>query len=216
MIEELKGVVNQLTAYIRLLQTRLSNPDWSNIDNSYPNFKEKGPSTQALATEEASIGIMVHTMFTRNSIHGLAPNQALWGADTLFNQSLRRDASYVSNSISDVSSLSSGFGDGDIVMPRPAAKSHTTTQRHSSILYDPSQRPETTYSESTDGGRPRFRPMSSWVRHQAGRVERAKQDELDASDPTAVVELPLEQEFAMMMPDGQEPRLVDMTPGDME
>lgn len=138
--------------------------------------------------------------------------------------------------ISDLSSLSSGFGDGDIVVPSKQSRKSTTSSklqhvtnaseaersgsnRHSTattVNSGSSGRRDTVYTEaSEDSGPPRFRTVSAWVRQQSGRVKREKQREQDAADesgtPPPVPAIPPEQEFRLMMPDGEEPRRVEDT-----
>lgn len=139
--------------------------------------------------------------------------------------------------MSDLSSLSSGFGDGDIVVPRQARKSTTGasklqnvtstadleqrgTSRHSTATTmttteSGSARRDTVYTEASEDSPPRFRTVSAWVRQQSGRVKREKQREQDAADesgnPPPVPAIPPEQEFRLMMPDGQVPRPVEDT-----
>lgn len=104
--------------------------------------------------------------------------------------------------VSDMSSLSSGFGDGDIIMPPPATAS---SPAHRSTLSAGNR--ETVYTEASEDSPPRFRTVNSWVRQQSGRVRREQRDE---STPPVPVLPPLEFDLGMMMPDGQTPRRVDM------
>lgn len=101
---------------------------------------------------------------------------------------------------SEMSSLSSGFGDGDIIMPPPqiAIAPHLLARRAESTAGG-SER-DTVYSEDSN---PRFRTVNSWVRQQSGRMKRQQE-----SDAPPVPALPLEQEFRLMMPDGEVPRRV--------
>lgn len=107
--------------------------------------------------------------------------------------------------VSQMSSLSSGFGDGDIIMPPPQA---ATSPAHRSMASNSSNGSElngnrdTVYTENTEDSPPRFRTVNSWVRQQSGRVRRAQDDVL----PPVPMLPPLEQDLGMMMPDGQTPR----------
>lgn len=112
---------------------------------------------------------------------------------------------------SEISSLSSGFGDGDIVIPqdRPISNSDTTNSKNNYTVNveeftlrppPPAQYRETMYTETSEDAAPRFRTVNSWVRQQTGRVKRAVQ---------APATAPPEPEFTMMMPDGEEPRRAD-------
>lgn len=104
--------------------------------------------------------------------------------------------------VSDMSSLSSGFGDGDIIMLPPATAS---SPAHRSTLSTSNR--ETVYTEASEDSPPRFRTVNSWVRQQSGQVRREQRDE---STPPVPVLPPLEFDLGMMMPDGQTPRRVDM------
>lgn len=104
--------------------------------------------------------------------------------------------------VSDMSSLSSGFGDGDIIMPPPATASSPAHRSNLSNASDGNR--DTVFTEASDDSPPRFRTVNSWVRQQSGRVQR------DESTPPVPVLPPLEFDLGMMMPDGQTPRRVDM------
>ncbi|KAM3514491.1 hypothetical protein MY11210_001834 [Beauveria gryllotalpidicola] len=139
--------------------------------------------------------------------------------------------------ISDLSSLSSGFGDGDIFVPSKQTRKSTTSskpQNHAMSNSDSNNsrhstattvttttrgggdtRRDTVFTEASEDSPPRFRTVSSWVRQQSGRVKREKQREQDAADesgtPPPVPAIPPEQDFRLMMPDGEVPRRVEDT-----
>lgn len=83
-----------------------------------------------------------------------------------------------------------------------------------------SARRDTVCTEASEDTPPRFRTVNSWVRQQSGRVKREKQREEDAATesgtPPPVPAIPPEQEFRLMMPDGEEPRRVEDTPAATE
>ena len=109
--------------------------------------------------------------------------------------------------ISEWSSLSSGFGDGDIIMPPPQAATspaHRTSRAPSEMLSGGESRRDTVYTEVSEDSTPRFRTVNSWVRQQSGRLRRAQDD----APPVPL--LPPEQDFRLMMPDGEIPRKVDV------
>ncbi|KAL7957616.1 hypothetical protein V8C34DRAFT_285279 [Trichoderma compactum] len=132
--------------------------------------------------------------------------------------------------MSDVSSLSSGFGDGDIVIIQPptaataktaypgAADTHVNViavrsspeRKHFSDRFSNriSRGDTVGTSSSSEDGRPRFRSISSWVGQQSRRVRRAAANRNEDGVPD-VPDVPPEQGFDMMMPDGQEPRRVE-------
>ncbi|KAJ8122229.1 hypothetical protein O1611_g9894 [Lasiodiplodia mahajangana] len=85
---------------------------------------------------------------------------------------------------SEISSLSSGFGDGDIIMPPPNIVARlpvpqiasTDTSNSSSPWTSRTgteQRRETTYTMASDRP-PQFRSINSWVDQQKERIERAR------------------------------------------
>lgn len=127
--------------------------------------------------------------------------------------------------ISDLSSLSSGFGDGEIVVPRAVAKARASTGSSGSrgstngtrTPRSPrSPRRDTVYTEASEDTPTRFRTVNSWVRVQTSRIKRANWREQDTGSDSnggapPVPQLPPEQDFGMMMPDGEEPRRVSDT-----
>lgn len=143
------------------------------------------------------------------------------------------------NRASELSSLSSGFGDGDIVVPElfikppPAAsinvrQSTTGMGRRFSWMSRGGSSRDTVYTESSEDSPPRFRSVTSWVNQQAGRVKRGQlRAEAagggDDDDPPPVPQLPgqlgvpgmhnppAEQSFTLMMHDGETPRPVEST-----
>ncbi|KAL7919903.1 hypothetical protein ACQKWADRAFT_183815 [Trichoderma austrokoningii] len=136
------------------------------------------------------------------------------------------------NRISDVSSLSSGFGDGDIVIIQPPNITAATPNR--SNAFDPNinlgaavrtspkrksfgsrfsrnnsrdQSRDTVMTNSSEDLRPRFRTVSSWV-HQQSRRTKKRYAANRSEDRGMTTPLP-EQGFDMMMPDGEKPRRVE-------
>lgn len=127
---------------------------------------------------------------------------------------------------SELSSLSSGFGDGDIFIPGMPQQPAPTTQALRSSQngvgrssWMSRSRRDTVYTEHSEDLPPRFRTVDSWVNQQSGRINRAQQKaEREAADIPPVPGLPAgtgrngmppEQEFTMMMPDGEVPRRAD-------
>ncbi|KAL7894997.1 hypothetical protein HDV63DRAFT_406753 [Trichoderma sp. SZMC 28014] len=137
--------------------------------------------------------------------------------------------------ISDVSSLSSGFGDGDIVIIQPpgtAAATYAVTPNRtntfdsninlSAVRNSPERKSfgsrfsrnnsrdhsrDTYMTNSSEDLRPRFRTVSSWVRQQSHRTKQ-RSAASRSEDRGMTTPLP-EQGFDMMMPDGEVPRRVD-------
>ncbi|KAK3313481.1 hypothetical protein B0H66DRAFT_629394 [Apodospora peruviana] len=143
------------------------------------------------------------------------------------------------NRRSALSSISSGFGDGDLVVPGPViatpqpiltvpGETGNYSKRFSWMSQSQSQgRRDTIYTESSEDMPPRFRSLTSWVDQQTGRIKRAQQRELEEGLPPPVPHLigqpgvpgvhnlPHEQSFNMMMPDDEQPRRVDYSAATM-
>jgi hypothetical protein len=135
---------------------------------------------------------------------------------------------------SDLSSISSGFGDGDIIImpnntvttvntarlptpPSPVANPSrgvaASSSRQSSMRSHRTNtgsslrydsRRDTASTQVSIESRPRFHSVNSWVKQQSGQVRRAQQSGGDT--PPVPMLPPPEQELRYMMPDGEEPR----------
>ncbi|KAK0711350.1 hypothetical protein B0H67DRAFT_585080 [Lasiosphaeris hirsuta] len=131
------------------------------------------------------------------------------------------------NRASEISSLSSGFGDGDIIVaPQPTAPAYprTASSRYSSrfswMSQDPSKR-DTIYTQTSEDMPPRFRTVNSWVDQQTGRIKRAQRREETSTAPPVpqlpgqtgipgIHNPPNEQGYDMMMDDEKPRRVEDM------
>lgn len=135
------------------------------------------------------------------------------------------------NRSSDLSSISSGFGDGDIVIPdsmlegvsqqpqqRPQQQQQRRTRntllsRFSQFARGNTDRDrDTVYSQGGDDVAPRFRTVASWVNQQSSRVKHGQAGGADPFAPPlpgSYNGLPPEQRFDMMIDDGERPRRVD-------
>lgn len=127
---------------------------------------------------------------------------------------------------SELSSLSSGFGDEDIIVPPPAATrqpsappgpSRLSYQQTPSVSRKNSvanaseagnSYRDTVYTTTSEDMPPRFRTVNSWVNQQTGRVRRAEQRTNEDIPP--VPSMPAEERYTMMM-DDEEPRRPDAT-----
>lgn len=127
---------------------------------------------------------------------------------------------------SELSSISSGFGDGDIILPPPAAAQSDMGPRPFSFMKKQNlsrsnsvanrseagsngQR-DTVYTTTSEDMPVRYRSVNSWVNQQTGRAQR-QAERSDAEDVPPVPDLPPEQRLTMMMDDGEEPRRYDDT-----
>ncbi|KAJ4391463.1 hypothetical protein N0V93_005080 [Gnomoniopsis smithogilvyi] len=128
---------------------------------------------------------------------------------------------------SELSSISSGFGDGDIIVPPMAtlqqgqdprpysfAKSSASRSRANSVatrseVGSNGQR-DTIYTTTSEDMPTRYRSVNSWVNQQTGRVERQQRRDSDEEIPPVPI-LPPEQRLTMMMDDGEEPRRYEDT-----
>lgn len=127
---------------------------------------------------------------------------------------------------SEISSLSSGFGDEDIIVPPPAAARQFNAPGATRLSYQ--QTPnmsrknsvanvseagngnrDTVYTTTSEDMPPRFRTVNSWVNQQTGRVRRAEQRAEEDIPP--VPSMPAEERYTMMM-DDEEPRRPDAAP----
>ncbi|KAI5457729.1 hypothetical protein BGZ63DRAFT_66115 [Mariannaea sp. PMI_226] len=116
---------------------------------------------------------------------------------------------------SDLSSISSGFGDGDIIIT-PNNTVATVNTAKLPVPPSPVANPSGDLSKSyrnrdsardtqiSIDPRPRFHSVSSWVKQQSGQVRQAQQQ--SGNTPPVPMLPPPEQELRYMMPDGEEPR----------
>lgn len=107
--------------------------------------------------------------------------------------------------LSELSSLSSGFGD-QIIIPEPATPKGLAPRqsyRQSRFSWAPSQGPvgqrDTIYTATSVESAPRFRTVNSWVNQQSDRVERHQQM---ANEVPNMPEIP-----ASLIPGGQHQRI---------
>ncbi|KAF4454725.1 hypothetical protein F53441_2803 [Fusarium austroafricanum] len=119
--------------------------------------------------------------------------------------------------VSELSSISSGFGDCDIVVT-------PTTQTVQSVPSRPEPSRQPTWKSTNSIGRrdtvstvasvdvrPRFRSVNSWVKQQNGQLRRAqRQQENSDAPPVPPLAPPPEQDFRYMLPDDERPRPVQM------
>lgn len=101
---------------------------------------------------------------------------------------------------SELSSLSSGFGDGDIIVPDSLSKPPEATAqplpRQSSYLGRFSwmsrraSARDTIFTNTSEDRPARFRTVSSWVNQQAGRVRRAEERRQAEGEIPAVPDMP--------------------------
>ena len=156
-------------------------------------------------------------------VHQYDPKNLLSPCSTFQNRGQR---------ISEISSISSGFGDGDIIIPQntlrppqPAAIAHPlsateTTNRFSEISTQRGRgQRDTLYTESSEDTPARFRSLDSWVAQQSGRVRRGQERD-EASYLASLPQLPcqpgvpgihnppVEQTFNLMR-DNEKPRPVE-------
>jgi len=108
-----------------------------------------------------------------------------------------------------LSSISSGFGDADIVVaPAPSLPIQSTDG-----LRPPPNR-ESIYTETSEDSPPKFRSVTSWVNQQSGRVKRAAERDVEDEDVPPIPDVlipgahrpPPEGQLNMMQDDGQSPR----------
>ncbi|KAJ6439919.1 het domain-containing [Purpureocillium lavendulum] len=222
--EKPKEIVIRWASRVPVLKDRLAKRTWSSLEKPYDNAYWEKQLPYTGSENENPNGITVHTAIIRESATGDSqgftglsrhgPNQSISSTRPQFNNTLRSNYQIPNGRMSEISSLSSGFGDGDIIMPPPNSTTTITATRLTvpapaatrTSVSDTSQRRDTMYTEASEDPVPRFRNINSWVRQQTGRVKRAKQREMATDDAPPVPNMPPEQEFRLMMPDGEEPR----------
>lgn len=231
-----KLLVTNALSRVPIIKNRIGQRDrgWANLGEAdLGPFNEKGYVAQSLA-QQPTPAIVVQTDFVRSSIHAdnpqsgtgrHAPKESISSLEPQFNNTLRSGAQLPNSRLSDISSLSSGFGDGQFIIDTLNSNTNTLQGTASEATIKAplpvakresvgaaSQRRDTVYTEASEDMPPRFRSVNSWVRQQTGRVTRAKQRD-QASDTPPVPSLPPEQDFGLMMPDGEEPRRADSAIG---
>lgn len=105
---------------------------------------------------------------------------------------------------SDVSSLSSGFGDGDIIVPPPPAGLSPAPAQQQNLQpsglgrfswmsrRDRGNR-ETVYTNTSEDRPARYRSVNSWVNQQIGRIKRADERKQSDEDVPPVPDVPAAQ-----------------------
>ncbi|KAK3368131.1 hypothetical protein B0H63DRAFT_69991 [Podospora didyma] len=189
------------------------------------------PQDSFSSTNAAQFGTMTMSAESINTM------RSRMGPDMFFNQSeMARQPSEAydparrqPNRVSQLSSISSGFGDGDIIVTPP--KPVVVTSRAESSNYAPARfswmsqsqalsRRDTVYTQTSEDSPPRFRTVTSWVDQQTGRIRRVQQQDLAAAPPVpqlipghpgipGIHNPPDEQVFNMMMTDNESPRRVE-------
>ncbi|KAK7742121.1 hypothetical protein SLS53_004707 [Cytospora paraplurivora] len=153
-------------------------------------------------------------------------------ANTVYNQSeVARQPSGAYDPIrrhvyreSELSSISSGFGDGDIIIPPPSALHNLTGASRISYQKVPGvsrkdsvaqaseageSNRDTIYTTTSEDMPQRYRTVDSWVNQQTGRIQRAAQNANEDVPPVPM--MPPEEKYTMMM-DDEEPRRPDTVP----
>jgi hypothetical protein len=233
-LEKPKLLVTKALSRVPIIRDHIKERDrgWANLGEAdLGPFNEKTYLSQSQGAQQPRVpAIVVQTDFIRSSIHYQAPpneasrhmpKESISSVEAQFNGTFRPGLPLPSSRLSDISSLSSGFGDGQLIMD--TLNSNTNTVNNSgtqSTIHAPlpaakrdssgaaSHRRDTVYTEASEDLPPRFRSVNSWVRQQTGRIKRAKQRDED-SDTPPVPSLPPEQDLGLMMPDGEEPRRAD-------
>lgn len=124
---------------------------------------------------------------------------------------------------SELSSISSGFGDGDFIIPpqpaalqeqggelRPISYAKSTSRSRSNSVANGNGQRDTVYTTTSEDMPARYRSVDSWVNQQTGRVQRQQARDDDADVPP-VPSLPAEDRYTLMMDDGEVPRSYEDT-----
>lgn len=234
--EKPKMLVKNTLSRMPMLKDHIKRKErgWTDLAHSDVGpFNERAYVASSLGAQQPNQpAIVVQTEITRNSFHGASqpdgksrhePKQSVSSTEAQYNNTLGSWAQPPNPRLSDISSLSSGFGDGQFMIDAlNGTNSHTmpavettvqapfpVAQRESVSSH--AQRRDTVYTEASEDTPPRFRTVNSWVKQQSSRVTRARQrDQSSTPEETPPVpKLPPEQDFGLMMPDGEEPRRVE-------
>ncbi|KHO01167.1 uncharacterized protein MAM_00168 [Metarhizium album ARSEF 1941] len=229
-----KLFVTNALAHIPVLKDRVANRQhrWTDLDRAdLGPSSEKANVAQSLATPQPPLtGVAVQTDFVRQSMRTEGPPNgasvhmqkiSISSIQSSTRNTLLPEAQFRNGRLSNVSSLSSGFGDGHFIMDSLNSSANLASNTASETpIKAPwpvarresvgtlSQRRDTVYTEASEDMRPRFRTVNSWVRQQMGRMKRVHELN-EATDAPPVPSLPPEQDFGLMMPDGEEPRRAD-------
>ncbi|KAH0599341.1 hypothetical protein MHUMG1_03458 [Metarhizium humberi] len=235
-----KLLVTNALARIPILKNRMDDRRrrWTNLEQAdLGPFSEKAyvAQAQSMATQQPPLsGVSVQTDFVRTSTHADVPQNgatlhvpkvSISSIEPQAGSTLRSGTQLPNTRMSDISSLSSGFGDGQFMIGTMSSGTNSANNTASETTVKAplpvarresigalSQRRDTVYTEASEDTPARFRSVNSWVRQQTGRVTRATQRN-QASDAPPVPALPPEQDFDLMMPDGEEPRRADSVTG---
>lgn len=235
-----KLLVTNALARIPILKNRMDDRRrrWTNLEQTdLGPFSEKAyvAQAQSMATQQPPLsGVSVQTDFVRTSTHADVPQNgatlhvpkvSISSIEPQAGSTLRSGTQLPNARMSDISSLSSGFGDGQFMIGTMSSGTNSANNTASETTVKAplpvarresigalSQRRDTVYTEASEDTPARFRSVNSWVRQQTGRVTRATQRN-QASDAPPVPALPPEQDFDLMMPDGEEPRRADSVTG---
>lgn len=215
-----RQLMTNLASRVPILKQRVATRSWSNLDRQHQDAVWAEKSGLETFHNRSSSGITVHTAIMTKSERQGTSSSPSWSLPHHQQQSMSpipRSQNTLSG-LSSTTSLSSGFGDGDIIIPQAmtgtaTAKTVTTISVPAPIAAaDPGNR-DTVYTEATEASDdtvPRFRSINSWVRQQSGRMKRAGQRRAaDDGDKPPLPALPPEQDFRLMMPDNEVPRRVD-------
>ncbi|KAH8599598.1 hypothetical protein B0O99DRAFT_327082 [Bisporella sp. PMI_857] len=153
--------------------------------------QEQNPPS-ADATYPAAQKFMNNNMYQLN----LENYSNTYNTNTTFTSSNAYDpAQREVNHLSYLSSLSSGFGDGQILIPRattelddPTGSAGDQSRKFSWVSSSRMRDRDTTYTTASVESTPHFRTVNSWVAQQAGRAERHQQVNTDVP---AVPDIPL-------------------------
>ncbi|ROW12395.1 hypothetical protein VMCG_00421 [Cytospora schulzeri] len=216
---------SQKLAAIPTLETGVSS-----INNANPSL---GTSTSPRNAASTYVTISPISTAQPGDIMGTMQTDRSMMAEPFYNQSeMGRQSSNAYDPIrrhvyraSELSSLSSGFGDGDIIIPPPAALHSSppgmprftyqqvpTVSRKDSIANGSeagSSNRDTIYTNISEDMPMRYRTVNSWVNQQTGRIQRAVQKANEDVPPVPV--MPPEERYTMMM-DDEEPRRPETVP----
>ncbi|KAH7173474.1 uncharacterized protein B0J16DRAFT_191517 [Fusarium flagelliforme] len=189
-------------------RTEQTNYDIDATSPTSPGFVENAVQVQVVARHapRQSQGLSP-PYYKPQPQHNRAPSAAPYAYDVARRQT----------GVSELSSISSGFGDGDIVitpsyqtaqsMPSQPTPSRQPTWKSTNTH----SRRDTVSTVASVETRPRFHSVNSWVKQQNGQLRRAqRQQEQSDAPPVPALAPPPEQDFRYMLQDDERPRPVEM------
>ncbi|KAG5662790.1 hypothetical protein KAF25_005208 [Fusarium avenaceum] len=192
-------------AYRMSSRTTRTNYDIDAISPTSTTFVESATAVQVIARHDPKEGLSSADKPQHKRVPSAIP--------------LSYDVTRRQTGVSELSSISSGFGDYDIVVTPTyqtvqSVPSRPEPSRQPTWKSSASSRRDTTSTMASVDARPRFRSVNSWVKQQNGQLRRAQKQQENGYDsdapPVPALSFPPDQDFRYMLPDDERPRPVEM------